>query len=695
MDSFVVKVPDKTIEAGARSANPARSRGYPVRTLLLGLVLVLAIPLNLVVAATIWSLTRSARESQLQALRYSAESVAAAVDSSIGRYIALAEALSRSPNLAADDLAAFHVEAKRTVQLDGAWVIVANDSGQMLLNTSQPYGAALPLRTSEGRFYQSRADTEKKPVVSGVYRGLVNKEWVISVETGATSEAGARYAVALVVPVRSFLSYLNPSNIPNAWLAGIMDQTGRYVARLPDPDGTVGAFASPGWRSIGGVEGISELVSREGAPVINANAVSSASGWTIGVATRKNELDMLALRTTSWFIGAALVVSLGSIFLAIMVARWITGSIASLSSATGDLLRGEKVNFQTNITEFRRLWRALRSTAADRAKADLLAHESETRLRRASEAARFGVYDFDPATQTAVCSSRTHQILGTTPAEKVSFDNFIARVDPRDRDNARLRMLELQRRAGPYELTLRIVRPDGAVRFIVDTGEAIGPIDPRTGLVARLTGTIVDATEQKQIEERNNLLVREVSHRSKNLMSVVLAVARRTGADSVPEYVRRFTNRLRGLASNQDLLVRNDWRGIAIGDLVTAQIEPFHDVLGGRLHVSGARLELSPEAAQAIGMALHELATNATKYGALSNETGLVDIYWAQRDDQLEIVWREKGGPPVAEPSHNGFGVTVMTSLVQLAVGGAVELQFLPEGVVWRLSCPISTAIQR
>ncbi len=241
MDVAAVGSAEKPAEAGRASA--AAKRSYPVRTLLLGLVLVLAIPLNLVIAATIWSLTRTARDAQLQALRYSAESVAAAVDSSTGRYIALAEALTRSPSLAAGDFAAFHAEAKRTVQLDGAWVIVADQSGQMLLNTSQPFGAPLPPRTSEGRIYQARAEAEHKTLVSGVYRGLLNKEWIVSIETATTSEAGGRYAVALVVPVKSFVSVLNPSNIPNAWLAGIMDQTGRYVARLPDPDATVGAMA--------------------------------------------------------------------------------------------------------------------------------------------------------------------------------------------------------------------------------------------------------------------------------------------------------------------------------------------------------------------------------------------------------------------------------------------------------------------
>ncbi len=668
-------------------------RAYPVWAPILGLVLVLAIPLNIVIALTIWNLARSARDSQLQALTYSAESIASAVDASVGKYIALVDALSRSPSLAAGDLDAFHAEAARTVQLDGAWAIVADASGQMLLNTQRPAGHPLPLRVSEGRAYQARAAELKKTIVSGVYRGLVARTWIVSVETSVAGPGGATYAMAVVVPAKTFLRVLNPDNIPNAWLAGIMDGGGRYVARLPDPDETTGALASEGWRALAGIEGPAEFRARDGDPVFNVNAVSRLSGWTIGVGVRKSHLNAAVIRDTSWYIGLALFVSLGSIVLSLALGRWIAQSTSDLSAAAAALLRGGDPTFRTEIGEFDTLWAALRQTAAEKAKSDALVVESEKRLRRASEAARFGVHELSPRDGAAVWSDRMYSILGTPSGRAAGLDAFFESVHPLDRARVRGEMQNVERRVGPYELTMRIVRPDGEIRWIVDKGEAVGPVDHTTGLVSRVTGTVVDATERMRAEERNNLLVREVSHRSKNLMSVILALARRTSAANVPEYVDRFASRLRALASNQDLLVGNGWQGIDLADLVKGQVAPFGDFSGGRLNVVGPRLAVTPDAAQAIGMALHELATNAVKYGAFSNETGKVRVSWRLDGDDLDMSWDETDGPPIEAPARSGFGTTIMTSLAQMALGGEATLTLRQEGLLWTLRCPAKAAL--
>lgn len=671
----------------------ARRRAYPVRAPILGLVLVLAIPLNTVIALTIWNLARSARDSQLQALGYSAQSIASAVDASVGKYIALVDALSRSPALAAGDLDAFHAEAVRTVQLDGAWAIVADSSGQMLINTRRPVGQPLPVRAPEGRAYQARAAELGKTVVSGVYKGLIAKTWIVSVENSVAGPGGTRYAMAVVVPASTFLGVLNPDDIPRGWLAGIMDGAGRYLARLPDPEQTTGALASQGWRALAGVEGLSEFASREGDSIFNANAVSKLTDWTIGVGVRKSQLDAAVIRDTNWYIGLALFVSLGSIVLALALGRWIARSTSALSAAAAALLRGGDPSFHAEISEFDALWGALRQTAAEKAKSDALVAESEKRLRRASEAARFGVHELNPGSGVAVWSDQMNCILGTSPHAVAGLATFFRSVHPSDRTRVREEVENVQRRVGPYELTMKIVRPGGEIRWVVDKGEAVGPIDPATGLVSRVTGTLVDATDRKRAEERNDLLVREVSHRSKNLMSVILALARRTDAASVPGYIDRFASRLRALASNQDLLVGNNWQGISLAELVKGQLSPFGDFWGNRLRVDGPDIAVTPDAAQAIGMALHELATNAVKYGALSNDAGVVRVSWRVADDRLEIEWVETGGPPVETPTKNGFGTTIMTSLAQMALGGEAALSFCPGGLVWSLRCPAKSAL--
>jgi two-component sensor histidine kinase len=190
--------------------------------------------------------------------------------------------------------------------------------------------------------------------------------------------------------------------------------------------------------------------------------------------------------------------------------------------------------------------------------------------------------------------------------------------------------------------------------------------------------------------------MREVNHRARNMLSVVDAIAHQTVASNPEDYVERFSERIRALSAYQDLLVRNDWQGVDVQDLVHAQAAPFADVTGSRITVHGARLRLNAAAAQAIGLALHELATNAGKYGALSTQAGRVDIRWGMIDDDtFALDWIERGGPPVSEPERRGFGTVVIEAMAGRSVGGAVHLDYAPSGLTWRLTCPATNVLER
>lgn len=202
-----------------------------------------------------------------------------------------------------------------------------------------------------------------------------------------------------------------------------------------------------------------------------------------------------------------------------------------------------------------------------------------------------------------------------------------------------------------------------------------------------------DMTERKRYEARIEMLMREVNHRSKNMLGLVQAIARQTAASDPKDFVARFSSRIQALAANQDLLVRNEWQGIQIDDLVRAQLAHFADLIGTRIAMEGRSVRLSPAAAQGIGMALHELATNAGKYGALSNETGRVDISWSLAAGQFSISWRERNGPRVNAPRQTGFGSTVLGIMARMSVGGAAELDYAPTGVAWRLECPAENVL--
>jgi two-component sensor histidine kinase len=220
------------------------------------------------------------------------------------------------------------------------------------------------------------------------------------------------------------------------------------------------------------------------------------------------------------------------------------------------------------------------------------------------------------------------------------------------------------------------------------------------GKAQRLINVVADVTDRKVAEEHVKFLMGEITHRSKNLLSVVQAIASQTArtVDTFEEFQKRFTQRLRGLAASHDLLVLQDWQGASLTDLVRDQLAPFTESGSGPVTTAGPDIMLRPEAAEAIGLALHELATNAVKYGALSVPGGHVTISWGFEDHgteprQLLVSWAERGGPLVTPPSRKGFGHTMFERLVTKSLNGSVGIDFAPEGLTWKLSIPITNLV--
>jgi PAS domain S-box-containing protein len=214
------------------------------------------------------------------------------------------------------------------------------------------------------------------------------------------------------------------------------------------------------------------------------------------------------------------------------------------------------------------------------------------------------------------------------------------------------------------------------------------------------TGIIRDITRRKRQEEQICLLMREVNHRAKNMLAVVMAVARQTQATSPEEFTSRFGERIQALAASQDLLVKNEWQGVPICELVRSQLAHFDGLIGTRIELQGPALVISAAAAQTIAMALHELATNAGKYGALSNDAGRLKIEWhractEEGEETFVMSWCERGGPLVAPPVNRGFGSTMISRMATESLNGKADLDFAPEGLSWRLECPFDEMIDR
>jgi PAS domain S-box-containing protein len=238
------------------------------------------------------------------------------------------------------------------------------------------------------------------------------------------------------------------------------------------------------------------------------------------------------------------------------------------------------------------------------------------------------------------------------------------------------------------DLDLWARRADGS-EFPVDIMLSPIEIDQRRLVLA----VVRDITQRKRAEAQAQLLMRDLNHRIKNIFSVVQAMAHQTAASSPQEFAARFSERIRGLSASHEVLVRNEWQNVPLAELVRSQLAHFSDLLESRITVHGPDLRITAAAAQVIGMALHELATNAGKYGALSTTAGCVDILWRLDRDQagghrFTMEWNENGGPPVVSPTRRGFGWTVLCQLTKMSLGAEVQLEYTPTGVTWRLGCP-------
>ncbi len=225
------------------------------------------------------------------------------------------------------------------------------------------------------------------------------------------------------------------------------------------------------------------------------------------------------------------------------------------------------------------------------------------------------------------------------------------------------------------------------------------PLRDDDGVVNGLSSVAVDITDRKEAEVQTRVLMRELTHRSKNLLAVVQGIARQTAvtADNMEAFTVSFGARLQSLGESHDLLVSSDWRGASLPQLLRAQVGHFLSGDDHRLELSGPDLMLTAEVTQQVGLALHELSTNAAKYGALSVSKGRVEISWEtrMREDgkgvELELRWWERNGPPVVPPERKGFGHTMVTYLVPRALHGTAELEHAPEGVHWSLVFPLFT----
>jgi PAS domain S-box-containing protein len=319
------------------------------------------------------------------------------------------------------------------------------------------------------------------------------------------------------------------------------------------------------------------------------------------------------------------------------------------------------------------------------------AHQSETRFRATFENAAVGMAHTTHDGRWLRVNNAMSRILGW-PADELITKSFQEITHP---DDLAIELAQLkQLRDGDidsYSVNKRYLRKDGT---IVWTRRTVSCVRSSDESIDYLVSVVEDISVVKRAEEQVRLLMCEANHRAKNMLGLVQVIARQTAAGGPEGFIGRFSERIRALAANQDLLGRDERRGTDLEDLVRVQLAHFADLLGSRITMHGRKLRLNAAAVQAIGLALHELATNAGKYGALTTDAGRVDISWRFEGDVFTIDWTERDGPPVRPPKRGGFGSTVIESMAKVSVGGEVQFDYAASGIVWRLTCPAANALE-
>lgn len=236
-----------------------------------------------------------------------------------------------------------------------------------------------------------------------------------------------------------------------------------------------------------------------------------------------------------------------------------------------------------------------------------------------------------------------------------------------------------------WEDTFPLRGADGKWRWFLSRAT---PIKDHNGHITFWFGTNTDVTEMRDAEQRIELLLQEVNHRSKNMLAIIQSLARRSDAHR-PDFIERLEQRIRGLAANQDLLVRRAWSRVPVREMIEAQLRSLGDSRS-QIDCDGPEVLLSPGAAEALAMAFHEMATNAIKYGALSVPEGRVTVRWALEgadDATFRIEWIESGGPTVQEPEHRGFGSRIMVDVPRVKLDARIVTAYPPEGFRWTMEC--------
>jgi two-component sensor histidine kinase/CheY-like chemotaxis protein len=315
--------------------------------------------------------------------------------------------------------------------------------------------------------------------------------------------------------------------------------------------------------------------------------------------------------------------------------------------------------------------------------------ESERRRSLALAAGQMGSWDWNVLTGQCAWDAGQYRIFGVEPTKAPpTIEDARAIVHPDDMARIEAIVEKGASDNGTFQLEVRARRPDGQTRWCICAAAMTSDGDDR---VTAVTGVTIDITDLKEAEARRELLTREVDHRARNMLAVVQSIVHMTKAPSIGDFVKIVEGRIRALSIAHALLAESRWEGANLDQIISEELAPYCVGDAGRISVAGPQVFLKPPTAQTIAMVVHELATNAAKYGALSEGKGKIKLAWEWRQGALRLSWQEIGGPPVRPADTAGYGSKVIAASAR-QLGGTTKFDWRASGLHFEMSMSIGDA---
>jgi len=682
-------------------------RTFSIRTALLMLIVgsgIVAIAASLLVG---WFSYREYRDRIGGSLVAASRAIMVSVDGELDQALAFVSGLSTSPSFAKGDFATLQAQAREALSPYGYVLVIRSANGeQEYVNTKKPSASVGAVSSSRGSLRLGRARS--------AYLRRVEDRWLALVDVPIEDQSGQRlYTMVVGVPNSIFQNVLIAQHLPPDWSPVILDADWIMVARGFNPEKFVGhKGAGEEFRNAPTNE-THEVRSLEGAASLSAHSHSSHYGWTTAVSI--SEADILKM-----VLGPALLAAVGGFLatgLLIVLAAFLSTYLASAIRKLASTVRGFPESALNQKPTFR--LRELSSVARALNQAAVTVTAELEDMRRLNELSTLLVREehkfetcYDEITKTAIAISGAHkgnlQLFDDTSRSlrivaqqgfQEEFLKFFESVNDHAAASCGTAMSSNEQVVVDDVLTSETfvgqpaqkVLLDAEVRAVMSTplrsskGNLLGvisthfsrpghPSERQLRLTNILARQAADYLERKHSEQVQQTILRELQHRSNNLLAVIQSIAQRSLGGS--HWKKAFEARLQALARANRALLKSNWGGVDLTQLVRSEMEAF----SRHASISGVSVLLSPQQAQNFTLALHELATNSAKYGALSKTTGKVEVSWtiepSQSGSVLKFRWQESGGPPVKPPAYEGFG----TQLLKAAFSD-VRLEYAVEGL--------------